>query len=273
MEKKSKEEVLQYSTNYYTCYSCKCKNPIIDYNSDGNACFRAVFDKVQNDVEYKIRICYDPAILLKHKSNYCPLSKEYIVKWLDYLCSICEGRYEIDECTLLVRRNSLEDPIEYPFHEVHFWLNNENNIMHKFVLTGIRFLYEYPFNVFIQDVFRLRCIEKFKDESLLNLFNLIHQSMKYYKSKYGFGHSFSGCAKLIDDDTLKQRIIKAYRLNDIYPATEYYDKITCFEEDNLLDYWEDENKFKENRLPYYEHNYELLCKERDEETKLKQTTK
>lgn len=264
MEDKTKKQVFQYNTNYYTCYSCKCDNPVIDYNTNGAACFRAVFDLVKNDVEYTIRICYDPAILLKYRSNYCPLNKEYIIKWLDYLCSICNGKYEIKECILPVVKRPHDEPVEYPFYEVCFWLNNENNMMHKFILTAIRFLYEYPYNVFMQDVFRLKSIEQFKDESLLNLFNLIHQSMRYYKSKYGFGHSFSGCAKLINDDILKEYIVKAKRLNEIYPATKYFNNTQCFDENTLMDYWEDDKKFEENRLPKYEHNYELLCKERDE---------
>lgn len=263
----TKVEELLYSNNFYTCYSCYCEYPKIDFDSNGCACFKDVFDRVKNDVEYKIRICYDPAILLKNKSNYCPLEKNQIEQWLDYVCSISGGKYEIGDCTLLVKKHANDVPMKYPCHEVHFWLNNESNIMHKFALTAIRFLYEYSYNVFLKDVFRLKCIEEFKDETLLNLFNMIHESCKYYKSTWGSGHSFSGCAKLMDDDTLKKKIVESNRLNDIYPSTRYFNELHVFEPSNLLDYWEDDDEFENTRLPIYIYNYKLLCNERNEEIK------
>lgn len=134
---------------------------------------------------------------------------------------------------------------------------------HKFALTAIRYLYEYPMNVMLSEAFRLQYIEQFRNETLLNLHNLISCSFDNTRGTWGHGHSFTGNSKLISDNELKKRLDIDGSLNSMFDQADCFDDMMVIRDEYMLDYWESEDRFNKKRLPIYIHNYELLCKERE----------
>lgn len=250
---------------YQTTYDCSCKSENIEMQKDGAACFAAVFNNVKNEAEYNIRICTDPAILLTKKSNYCPLSITDMIAWLDYICSIVNAKYLIHYDTMSFNHYNKDhyETRQFPCYNLYFHIYKGNNKKHKFALTAIRYLYEYPMNVMLSEVFRLQYIEQFKNETLLNLHNLISCSFDNTRGPWGHGHSFTGNSKLISDNELKKRLATNGSLNSMFDQADCFNDMKVIRGEYMLDYWESEDRFNEKRLPIYINNYELLCNERE----------
>ena len=84
--KETNDNKLSFSLlNFSTYFNCVCKSSRIDGEYKDQPCFRSVFDYVKESATYEIFMCTDPAILLKHKSNYCIFDIEKISVWLDYI--------------------------------------------------------------------------------------------------------------------------------------------------------------------------------------------
>ena len=265
-EKQTEVQPLSFSgCGYQTTYDCSCKSENIKMQKDGAPCFAAVFNSVKNEAEYNIRICTDPAILLARKSNYCPLSITDVIAWLDYICSIVDAKYLIHYDTMSFRYYNKDhyETRQFPCYNLYFHIHKGNNKKHKFALTAIRYLYEYPMNVILGEAFRLQYIEQFRNETLLNLHNLISCTFDGTRGPWGHGHSFTGNSKLISDDELKKKLTTNGSLNSMFDPADCFNDMTVMRYEYMLDYWESEDRFNKKRLPIYIHNYELLCKERE----------
>jgi hypothetical protein len=116
------------------------------------------------------------------------------------------------------------------------------------------------------DVFRLKCIKELANETMLNLHNLVTCTVDKTRDPYsGHGHQLTiGNARFISDDELKNKLDTCSNINSMFEKTSCFENMRIVTSSYMLDYWESDKKFNEERLPIYLYNYELLCKEREE---------
>lgn len=134
------------------------------------ACFYKVFaSEFYLNNTYKILI-YKGLNKAKHnQDNNCFLSKAELYHHISLLKNICKLTFSIKEYI---------DEDLYPYYELNLKLKNFN-IVHRFVLTWIRYAYEFPFNIYILDTYKLKKDPIFKYVNPFNLFNLVSSSCQY----------------------------------------------------------------------------------------------
>lgn len=175
------------------------------------------------------------------KSNYVMLSNENILKHLEYLTKIFPIEYSIED---------IKDEIH-----VHVKLNGDR-IVHKFALTWIRYMYEYPFNCYVYDMYKV--IDKIPDADNLTLYNAIADSYDDHgRECHLIAQAYS---KPIPIKDLKQRLKVLTRLDEIYSSriAEVCLK-ACdgqFKNYSVYDkeYWMSEERYKKAE-PIYIENY------------------
>lgn len=249
-----------------------------EYSSEGDtpkklgkeACFSRIFHSEENGVvqknKYTIKI-YKIGDFLNKKAqnNACLTDRAGIVHHLKALKSVFKFSYHLKE----------EDD--------HFILTitlKADLIYHKYMLSWIRYLYEFPFNVFLADTNKLKTIPEFKFESIINLFNLVGATSSI--NQHGTGiHAIGETGWFKALMTIKEIQAKLKELegghkqiNNIFPVlyapkksygapdkNEIEGVETLIEgEDKALygsDYWESEEEFNK-RLELYKKNYKIL---------------
>lgn len=247
-----------------------------EYGSEGNtqknlsknACFSTIFYSEDNGIvqknKYTIKL-YKIGDWLnkKRQNNACLTDRAGIVHHLKILQSVFKFSYHLKE------------------NEDHFVLTmtlDGDLIYHKYMLSWVRYLYEYPFNVFLADACKLKKIDGFKFESVINLFNLVGATSGICQHGTGI-HAIGETAWFKALMTTKEIQAKLKELeggnkkvNDIFPIlhanggwgapdkNEIEGVETLEEEDNNLhssDYWSSEEEFNK-RLKLYKKNYKIL---------------
>lgn len=246
-----------------------------EYSSEGNthkalrkdACFSTIFYSEEHGIvqknKYTIKL-YKIGDWLnkKRQNNACLTDRAGIVHHLKILQSVFKFSYHLKE------------------NEDHFVLTmtlEGDLIYHKYMLSWVRYLYEYPFNVFLADACKLKEIPGFKFESIINLFNLVGATSGIRQHGTGI-HAIgeTGWFKaLMTTKEIQERLKELCgghkQINDIFPvlfAQGGYgapeNKIegveTLEEEDNNLhgsEYWDSEEEFNK-RLELYKKNYKIL---------------
>jgi len=246
-----------------------------EYSSEGNtekqmckdACFSTIFYSERNGIvqknKYTIKL-YKIGDWLnkKRQNNACLTDRAGIVHHLKILQSVFKFSYHLKE------------------HEDHFVLTmtlEGDIIYHKYMLSWVRYLYEYPFNVFLADACKLKEIPEFKFESIINLFNLVGATSGIRQHGTGI-HAIgvTGWFKALMttkeiQEKLKELCGGHKQINDIFPvlfAAGGYgapeNKIegveTLDEDDGNLhssDYWDSEEEFNK-RIELYKKNYKIL---------------
>lgn len=246
-----------------------------EYSSEGNtqkdlrkgACFSTIFYSEGNGIvqknKYTIKL-YKIGDWLnkKRQNNACLTDRAGIVHHLKILQSVFKFSYHLKE------------------KEDHFILTmtlEGDLIYHKYMLSWVRYLYEYPFNVFLADACKLRGNPEFKFESIINLFNLVGATSGIIQHGTGI-HAIgeTGWFKALMTTKEIQARLKELEgghkhINDIFPVLHANggrgapkDKLegieTLEEDDNNLhssDYWESEEEFSK-RLELYKKNYKIL---------------
>lgn len=246
-----------------------------EYGSEGNtqknlskgACFSTIFCSEDNGIvqknKYTIKL-YKIGDWLnkKRQNNACMTDRAGIVHHLKILQSVFKFSYHLKE------------------EEDHFTLTitlEGDLIYHKYMLSWVRYLYEYPFNVFLADACKLKEIPGFKLESVINLFNLVGATSGIYEHGTGI-HAIgetSWFKALMTTKEIQARLKELEgghkHINDIFPVL-YANKgwgapnnviegvETLEEDDNNLhssDYWGSEEEFNK-RLGLYKKNYKIL---------------
>lgn len=246
-----------------------------EYGSEGNtqknlrkdACFSTIFYSEGNGIvqknTYTIKL-YKIGDWLnkKRQNNACLTDRAGIVHHLKILQSVFKFSYHLKE------------------NEDHFVLTmtlEGDLIYHKYMLSWVRYLYEYPFNVFLADAYKLKGIPGFKFESIISLFNLVGATSGIRQHGTGI-HAIgeTGWFKALMTTKEIQARLKELegghkQINDIFPVLHTNggwgapdDVIegveTLEEEDNNLhssDYWDSEEEFNK-RLELYKKNYKIL---------------
>lgn len=147
--------------DYHTEYSCTGD---LSYETDNGACFGYVFDGIRDNynVEYCI-ILYKGLDYIKdtHDSNACLLDLHSLKNHLRKLRFFYPISYSIKE----TEHNESE------VFKVSLKLKDVPAIFHKFALTWIRYAYEYPYNVWLIDAYKLH--NYYRYDSIFNLFHII----------------------------------------------------------------------------------------------------
>lgn len=246
-----------------------------EYGSEGNtqknlridACFSTIFCSEDNGIvqknKYTIKL-YKIGDWLnkKRQNNACMTDRAGIVHHLKILQSVFKFSYHLKE------------------EEDHFTLTitlEGDLIYHKYMLSWVRYLYEYPFNVFLADACKLKGIPGFKFESIINLFNLVGATSgirQHGTDIHAIGET--GWFKALMTTKEIQARLKELegghkQINDIFPVLYANggwgapDNViegveTLEEKDNNLhssDYWDSEEEFNK-RLKLYKKNYKIL---------------
>lgn len=217
----------------------------------GAACFSRVFrdlEKGPNTLEYKgIYTIRCRKKFEKGSGNFCALDKSEVLRIL---------RYMKDSLNVDI---SMEDtPDNYIFH-----MNIEGKpIKHKFALTFLRVFYEFPYNEFAKEAFRLRdndLIPGLKHMSFLKIFFIICTSFQQHD--HG-GHSlFCQRPRNLSIKILRQAYEEGRdRVQQVYNGKSIkYKQVKCgWGEFHCLD-WE---ASVEDRLKIYSDNFKLLRNEK-----------
>ena len=239
-----------------------------EYASEGDTCvrmqktycFSTVFYSEDNGIvqknKYTLKL-YKMGDWLnkKRQNNACLTDREGIVHHLKVLQTVFKFSYHLRE------------------HKDYFLLRltlEGDLIYHKYMLTWVRYLYEYPFNVFLADANKLKKLPEFKFESIINLFNLVGASSGICQHGTGI-HAIGETEefkKLLTIKGIQDRLKKLCggytRINEVFERIcgDKYELKVLSVDDIFLhssDYWDSEEEFNK-RLELYKTNYKILTK-------------
>lgn len=190
--------------DYHTVYSCK---GAIVKAFGANACFGYVFARIRDNVDVTYEIIVYRGVeccTQKHWSNACLLTIPEIRNHLSLLNNLYPIRYSIDKW---------DD--DYDAIKITLNISNAPSTFHKYALTWLRYIYEYPYNVILKDVIELRKDPIFRFESRANLLNLC---ISCFNEPLREVHQIpqNGIVSKLSVKDLKQRIRHVDELNDIY---------------------------------------------------------
>lgn len=224
-----------------------------------NACFSAFFNsEIPLKVEYELYIAIDPDFgNVCHRNHSLLFSLEEIETHLRELKKVIKG-FTYD---LSTRKLSLiEDKNAINCYVIHFTIC-DCKLAHKYALTWIRYLYEYPYNIILKEAYRLKNYNlRFKR---INISNLYMACSFAFPSMPGTGHSVNASGYFISQNDLITQIHSVKQLNDIYRPVSWgdYNKGIQIEADHktqhYYEYWEDEENFKK-RVENYKKSIRFL---------------
>lgn len=236
--------------NFCTIYSSKgyIKKPLRE-----DACFSTVFKRLPiNKVvtnTYTIRLFKGNTQIEKNNNNSCFVDRRGIVNHLRVLKALFPFNYKLKEAKR--------------FFNLTVTLK-ASNIYHKYLLSWIRYLYEYPYNMFLLDVHRLKKISKFKYESIINLFNLVGATsdINDHGTRIHAIGEIPEFKKLTSSSEIKAILDNnPNKLNNIFKTINNIKGLKRLQDDyddlHTSEYWESEEKFQE-RLDIYISNYKKL---------------
>lgn len=192
--------------SYFTEYSCTGE---FSKSLSPTVCFSNVFYEVNNlpiSEEYIIYIYKGINFLKdKRKSNACFLNKYELSNHLKQAQKLYNFNFSIEDS--IGRHN-------YPIFKVTLSLNKVSGNFHKYLLTWLRYTYEFPFNVLLLDAYWLKKDNKFRFQSIANIFNLITSC---YCDDIRLVHKIAtDCVKPLKKSELSQLIVECDILNNIY---------------------------------------------------------
>lgn len=246
--------------SYHTEYSCK---GAFEKKMGVEACFSFVFNHTSErnvSEEYEV-ILYKGADFSreKHNSNACLFTKKQIRNHLRQAQGIYPFDFYIQEV------NNYKDG--FGAFKVRLKLINVPGTFHKYILTWLRYMYEYPYNVILYDAYKLKKEPCFRFTSMSDLFNLvlgcfsdeprdIHQIARNQVSK-----------------SMRKRDIRE-KLQNIRMLNNVYDKLKKKVNGNQIpgedgdlsttdfEFWESDDIFEKKRKPVYMNVYKEVIKKK-----------
>lgn len=213
-------------------------------------CFKSAFDNVRNNSNIKYKIILYPGIEFCKKArraNACLFSKQEIRNHLLQLKALYSFSYRVTD----------EIKEDNKIIVVHLHLKDVPATFHRYILTWIRYLYEYPYNVILKDAYLLKEDLGLRFQSMSSLFNIVACCQRVY---VGEGHSIreSHLHTPLTKSELKKRIKEVRFLEYIYEdmninrdrLPETIGKFSCDD----VEYWSKE-LFNEVRKPVYVELY------------------
>lgn len=209
--------------------------------------FRQLGEKKKSAI-YTIKVYKEDTLKGSSSSNMCYFTRKQIKNHLNQLKDLFSIKSSVID----------SKDKKKPHFIVRLELTNLPGMYHKYALTWLRYLYEYPYNVIALDAYKLKKCPEFRFESIANLFNLVASC---YCEYVGPGHSITGSSSVgfLRRKELLSRLNKANQLNDLYPKLNRNvhhipSKIENFERKDI-EYWSDKF-FEEQRKPVYLRVYE-----------------
>lgn len=170
-------------------------------------CFSQAFGQLREvrETYHGIYTLYFNKKFISGSGNFCVLNKDEIFKVLRYMRKTFDIKAyfkETDE-KYIIKLDITGTPVK-----------------HRFILTFSRVFYEFPYNEFAKEVFRVRNYGivdgmTFYNKSFLEVFHLLRFIYKYY---IGGGHElFNYPSKSLPSKTLTERFERGeYRVQDVY---------------------------------------------------------
>lgn len=190
-------------------------------------------------------------------NNSCFISKKELRHHLDQLKKIIPFKATIKEV--------IEN--DCPCYRIDLTVEDALAIQHKYILSWIRYTYEYPYCVILQEALRLRKEPEFRFESCFNLFNLIGDAF----GLLGGGHSIAYGSDIgfLRRKELEAVIKKKRNLNSIFECGGYPKSL--LEGSRIkrrltpvdLEFWTDNELFMRERKPVYLELYKKKKKIKD----------
>ena len=235
---------------FWTYYSSK---GTLDKNLKREWCFSSVFGGLKHQKNEYVLYIYNNGHLT-NKDNNCLITKEQLIEHINEINKFYKFEYKLKT---IKDGYKLEFTIDAPI------------IYHKIILSWLRYSYEFPFNVTLYELFKVREEKGFKRLTMLNLFNLIGATMhctKHGTSIHAIG-VFYDFKDLISYKDFKKEITKSIEkdpykhINDILNVVNEDDfnilELPLDKRLNHTDYWEDQEEYKK-RLKIYKKNLKTL---------------
>lgn len=238
--------------SYHTEYSC---TGTFNKKMSKEVCFARVFHNVKDDSDIVYTIILYPGVdfcVKHHRSNACLFNRHEVENHLRQLRGIFPFSYRVLE------KINKDDQVYYG---VTLHIKEVPATFHKYVLTWLRYTYEFPYNVILRDAYRLKKDPIFRFESISNIFNIVSNCSQEY---VGEGHSIAEASvhKPLKKDQLRERIKAVNELNSIYTILnankpKLPENIGKFGTRDL-GYWSEE--LFEHRKPIYMEMYNIIKK-------------
>lgn len=241
---------------YHTEYSCEGS---LIYQTSDAACFSFIFDNVKSDnfdIDYKV-ILYK-GTKLSHKyneSNACLLTKQQIANHLKQAQSIYPFEFKITE---IKEYPNFELDDVFDIFEVNIKVKHVCASFHKYLLTWLRYTYEYPYNVLLLDTYKLKKEKCFRFTSIANLFNIVVGCANIERSLHQIP-IVNTINKSLKVKELKNRLNQIQKLNEIYYVISNKVKklptsVGKFTDEDL-EFWENSEIYEKFRKPIYLQAY------------------
>lgn len=235
---------------FYTYYSSYGD---IDKGLSREWCFSKIFDgdsSMCNTYElYIYRYGYK-----FNGDNNCLITKRQLIQHIEEIKKFHDFDYTIENIN---KGYKLQFTIDAPL----MW--------HKIILSWLRYSYEFPFNIALYEAFKIKKKTDFKNETLLNLFNLIGATIgctRHGTEIHAIGN-FYDFKKLISYKDFTETVEELIEedcygaINCIIPTVKNIElknlKFNLNYRCNHTDYWKDEDLYKE-RLEIYKHNLNII---------------
>ena len=246
--------------DYYTEYSCK---GTLEKEMDVEACFSFVFNRIDEgnvSEEYEVILYKGTAFSREHhNSNSCLFTKKQIRNHLKQAQGIYPFDFYITEAAKW--RGG------YNVFKIHLKLTNVPGMFHKYLLTWLRYMYEYPYNVILYDAYKLKKDPCFRFTSMSDLFNLV---LGCFNENPSAIHQIAEnqVSKTMLKRDIREKLQNIQILNNVYVKLKNKVKINQIpnEDGNLtttdFEFWESDDIFERRRKPVYMNVYKEIIKKK-----------
>ena len=229
-----------YSYHVRYGHSVKEEN---DYQIHESVCFSTLFSNGCKSKYYRIIILKGEADLNKYYSNFCFFTKKEIKNHLKQIPNFCDIKFKIKDITYKGDEA----------FQLDLFIDSSKRIVHKYVLTWVRSLFEWPFYLYLIHAKKLKQLPQFRFESVINLFNLVatvHRA-SFHTDIHTFGTNLLPSKKkeiinTVNHVSLVNHVFNRKRIENI-PQCELvqdFDQIT--------------DKLYEENLPKYLEAYKMI---------------
>jgi hypothetical protein len=223
---------MRFIGDYCTIVSSDCNPGLRE-----RACFARVLDRGTCKESYTLIVCSKGRYGVTN--HYCSVNKEQILSWIKTLKKVHPFSYKIKN-------------IDYEGHPAfQFDITIEGTYTQRlFVLIGLRYIYEFPFNMALSEAFRLHAIEEYK---WINTISLTHFVLRNLFEDYGYDlHSLAYHPKYARLKEIKSKLKRARRVHDSFTTSDFYVPGNEYAR-NTSEFWESSNEFAK-RLKLYRKN-------------------
>ena len=246
--------------DYHPEYSCK---GTLEKEMDVEACFSFVFNQIDEgnvSEEYEVILYKGTAFSREHhNSNSCLFTKKQIRNHLKQAQGIYPFDFHITEAAKW--RGG------YNVFKIHLKLTNVPGMFHKYLLTWLRYMYEYPYNVILYDAYKLKKDPCFRFTSMSDLFNLV---LSCFNENPAAIHQIAGnqVNKTMLKRDIREKLQNIQILNNVYVKLKNKVKINQIpNEDGDLtttdfEFWESDDIFERRRKPVYMNVYKEIIKKK-----------